>query len=557
MKRFFLPLIFVLGLLLRVMFLARFPIGFTPDEASFGYDAYSILKTGKDQWGVELPLVLKSFGDYKAPLQTYLQIPFIALGGLNKITVRLPNAIFGSFSVLATYLLVKEIRKKHFDIKSNFPELLSALFVAISPWHVMMSRGAFEANLTTFLIPLGIYCFLKALEKEKYLILSTIIFGLNLFSYHSAKFVTPLLVGFLILFYKKDVKKISLKKLLLSLGIFSVFIGLMLYTFSLGAGKRAADVNILKGSLQSAAKERIDVVNSGVNPFLARVIYNKYFFALKRLSSNYSQYFSPQFLFVNGAAETTYGMNPGRGTLYMVETIFIISFILFGFKYFKGFLPIIFWLLISPIPAALSSGPGFAANRAVIMIPAIQIISAFGLWLLIDKIKSYKYLKVVKISILSVFIVSFLYFVQEYFFLSPTKQAKGMLNGNLEVSYWLKENSEEYSQVVVSKRLSEPHIFLAFAEKYDPQKYQEESKNWNFEDLELSWVDQIPNYSLGRYLFRNVDLPIDRKRINSLLIGRKEEFTEEIIPIMQFKYPDGETSIMVVDTNQNLYAKVN
>lgn len=557
MKRFLLPLILVLGFVLRVLFLGRFPIGFTPDEASFGYDAYSILKTGRDQWGSSMPLLLKSFGDYKAPLQTYLQIPFIALGGLNKVTVRLPNALLGSLSILVTFLLVKEIRKKHFEIKNNLPEVLSALFVAISPWHIMMSRGAFEANLTTFLMPLGIYFFLKALKNNKFLLISAIVFSLNLFSYHSAKFVTPLIVGFLIYFYRKDLIKVPTKKIIISGLVFSLFTFLMLYTFSLGAGKRVTDVNILKGSLQSAAEERISAVNNGLNPIVARGIYNKYFYALKRLSSNYFQYFSPQFLFTNGANETTYGMNPGRGTLYLVEIIFIISFFLFGVVYFKGFLPIIFWILISPIPAALSSGPGFAANRAVIMIPAIQIISAFGFYLLIEKIKGFKYSKLVNNILYGVILVSFLFFVEEYFLMSPIKQAKGMLSGNLEVSTWLKENVNKGSNVIVSRRLSEPHIYIAFSEKYNPIDYQKNTKEWNFEELGLNWVDQIPDYKLGNYLFRNIDWLVDSKRENVLMVGRPEEFPEDMSPLMIFYYPDGSPSIYVVDINQNIYAKNN
>lgn len=555
MKRFFVPLIFFLGLVVRVLFLNRLPIGFTPDEASFGYDAYSILKTGKDQWGIQFPLVLKSFGDYKAPLQTYLQIPFIALGGLNKISVRLPNAILGSLSVIVTYFLVKEIRKRHLKVNSNLLETLAALFVAISPWHVMMSRGAFEANLTTFLMPLGIFFFIKALNKPKYLLISAIVFSLNLFSYHSAKFVTPLVVGFLIYFYKKDIKKIPVKNIFCSTFVFLVFLILMFYTFFLGAGKRVADVSILKGSLQSAAEERIKAVNSGMNPIIARGIYNKYYFALKRLSSNYFQYFSPQFLFTNGAAETTYGMNPGRGTLYLVEIIFLFSFILLGGKYLKALLPIIFWLMISPIPAALSTGPGFAANRAVIMIPAVQIISAFGLWLLIVKLKSFQLGRILTNTLILIIFISFLHFVQEYFFLYPVKQANGMLFGNLEATYWLKDNAEDYSEIVISRRLSEPHIYIAFAERLNPKDYQKNSKNWNYEELKLGWVDQIPNYQLEKYLFRNIDWPIDSKRQNALLVGKEEEFPEDIDPLKTFYYPDGSVSIVIFDTTPNIYAK--
>ena len=195
MKRFILPLILVVAFVLRVTWLDKYPAGFTPDEASFGYDAYSILKTGNDQWGHTLPIVLESFGDFKSPLYAYLTIPSVAIFGLSKFAVRLPNALLGTLAVLVVYLLTKEL------FKDKKLAVVAALMLAISPWHIMLSRGAFEANLTTFFLPLGILLFLK----ERYT-LSAIILGLNLFTYHSAKLVTPLIVGFMVFLYRDRLK---------------------------------------------------------------------------------------------------------------------------------------------------------------------------------------------------------------------------------------------------------------------------------------------------------------------------------------------------------------
>ena len=147
MKKWALAGIIILGFILRVVALNRFPVGFTPDEASFGYDAYSLLQTGKDQWGNTFPVVLKSFGDFKAPLYSYLAVPFVALLGLTKEAVRLPNVLVGIGAILVTYLVVKKLTDEKIG-------LMAAFLLAISSWHIMMSRGAFEANLTTFFIPL-------------------------------------------------------------------------------------------------------------------------------------------------------------------------------------------------------------------------------------------------------------------------------------------------------------------------------------------------------------------------------------------------------------------
>ena len=103
-------IVFSLGLFLRLFRLDRYPAGFTPDEAAQGYSAYSILKTGKDEWGKPFPLNLRSFGDFKPPLQTYLIIPSVFLLGLNELAVRLPNALIGSLAILDLTTLAQLIK---------------------------------------------------------------------------------------------------------------------------------------------------------------------------------------------------------------------------------------------------------------------------------------------------------------------------------------------------------------------------------------------------------------------------------------------------------------
>src|SRR5260221_3091030 len=109
MRKWLIIGIVLLGFLLRALSISNHPVGFTPDEASFGYDAYSILKTGRDQWGQAMPSVFKSFGDDKLPAYTYLVVPFVATFGLNETAVRLPNAILGTLAIVVVYLLVFEM----------------------------------------------------------------------------------------------------------------------------------------------------------------------------------------------------------------------------------------------------------------------------------------------------------------------------------------------------------------------------------------------------------------------------------------------------------------
>ena len=520
MRRFWLPAIIFLAFVLRIVNLGNTPSGFTPDEASFGYDAYSLLKTGKDQWGKPWPIVLESFGDFKSPLYAYLTMPSVAVFGLNKFAVRFPNAIIGTLAVLVVYFLTKKL------FKEKKLAIVAALLLAISPWHLPLSRGAFEANLTTFFLPLGILFFLK----KKFFVLSALVFGLNLFTYHSAKIVTPLVVIFLIILYKK------LNPMFLL--IFSAFVGVTIYSFILGAGRRAGDINIYKGSLLEAAEVRIAKINSGANPLLARAVYNKYTITLKRFAVNYTSYFSPRFLFLKGPAEATYGMLPGKGVLYPIESIFLAAFFYYLVKSRnKQYWFILFWILVAPLSASLTQGIGYAANRVAVMMPAIQIASALGAMQLFKNIKKQKIIIAV-VGLALLFAVGS--FIKNYFN-SKYINSKAMLYGNLEVMDYLSQNYPK-EKIIVSTQLSEPQIYWAFATKTDPETYQKATEGWNYKEANLPFLDQLPLYQLGNVSFKRIDWKQDSK-VADVIVGRPEEFPKDVTQTEVIYYPDGTSAI--------------
>src|SRR3972149_7127291 len=142
----------IVAVILLAAALRFFALGANPpspywEEAALGYDAYSILKTGKDFHGNSWPLVaFESFGDYKPSLYFYAAVPSIAVFGLNTFAVRFPSAFFGSLTVFLVFLLLKSMLPK----KLSAVAPLAALFLAISPWHILVSRVGFETNLGLF-----------------------------------------------------------------------------------------------------------------------------------------------------------------------------------------------------------------------------------------------------------------------------------------------------------------------------------------------------------------------------------------------------------------------
>jgi len=178
----------ILAAILRLPLLDRFPTGITIDEAGLGDSAYSILKTGKDEWGDFLPLNPRSFGDYKPPVFMYLLVPSIAVFGLTEVAVRLPSAIAGILTVWIVFLLVCDL------FKNRNLGLLAGFLLAISPWHVYYSRLGWESNVGLMFFILGIWLFVKGLGEGKFLVLSMLSFGFSAMSYHSFKLLVPLMV---------------------------------------------------------------------------------------------------------------------------------------------------------------------------------------------------------------------------------------------------------------------------------------------------------------------------------------------------------------------------
>lgn len=568
--------------LLRIWSLSSYPAGFNADEASFGYDAYSLLKTGKDQWGEPWPLTLRSFGDFKLALYTYLAIPSVAVFGLNEFAVRLPNAILGSLAVLVTFLLVRQLRlRSKLEIGKCLPaegsaqagklEILAALLLAISPWHVSLSRGAFEANLTTFFTPLGVWCFLNGIKDPRWMLFAAIAFGLNLFSYHSARLFTPLLLLVLIWTAKRELAggdtpiRMGVSHYRWPILIFSLFVLLAAYTVFTGAGTRGADIAIFNptDNWSAVSDRRYEAVLQGLPDNIARVFSNKVIYTTGQLLNNYLSYFSPQFLFAQGVGEATYGLIPGQGMLYLAE----IPLILFAIWFFAkkpskemGF--ILLWIALAPIPAALTKGVGLAGNRTATMMPAIQILSAYGGIILFQEIakrwRGFRSKRILLSCYLAILLVSLTLFLESYIYHAPRVNAPSMAYGWRGAFKYLNTVDSEYREIIVSRSFSEPQIFVGFYKAWDPGDYQKETKDWlRYKKEKLLFVDQLGEYHLGKYTIREIRYPEDQDLTSVLLVGRPRDFPKDVPARKAIYYPDGKPAILIIVPSDKKYAQSN
>lgn len=472
LKYFFLGIIVLVAFLLRFYQLGVNPPSLTWDEVAWGYNAYSLGIDGKDEFGRFLPVdYLESFGDFKPPVYAYLDILPIKIFGLTEFAVRVPSALFGTGTVLLSYFLIVLCFYK--SKQKEIYGLLTALFLAISPWHILLSRAAFEANVANFFIVLGVMLFFLAVRKNAWFLLGSFIaLILSAYTFNTARIVSPLLLGFLVICFSS----FFLKHIRVSLFAFSVsvIISLPLFFFLLTpqAKLRYNEVNIFSDPyIVTHSNELIE--NSG-NTSWSKIIHNRRFGYAVSYVKHFFDNFSPMFLFVRGDGNPKFSIQD-TGQMYLWEFPFFIAGILFLFKKKEGYWFVIpYWLLISIVPAAAARETPHAL-RIESALPTFQFFSAYGLFWVIASLNysfkkiNLKYVLVGLIVCIAVF--QFIYFVYNYFVHYPKEFSGDWQYGYKQAIDYVQKHPE-YKSVVMTNALGRPYVYVLFYGQYSPLQFR-------------------------------------------------------------------------------------
>ena len=533
-------LILILASLLRLLFLAKVPPALNWDEVSMGYSAYSLSLTGADEWGNKMPLFFRSYGEWKSPVYIYLLVPFIKIFGLNAWGVRLPAAIAGILAVYLTYLIGKRLYGEHVG-------LWSAFFLAVSPWHLMLSRPGFEAGVALAAILAGIYFFLQSIKyvegkQLKFYILYTIFyilfFGLAPYTYNSAKVVVPLLV--VILLYLKR-SEIGFKRILLILtALFVIAIPILSSIKSGVSQKRYAQVGI---TTDAELTEKFYEYRKTfpAPPVVSRVIFSKYSFFVVKLIDNYFSYLTPNFLIISAGNRPQHSI-PYHGVLYFSE----FAFLCVGIWTFRKkqdslkYLPF-FLIGLGIIPAATTKEP-YHVLRSILTIPGWQFLAGLGMTHL-QKIK-FSRLKVVNLLLF----VEVSCFMLLYFTWYPRAFAREWQFGYKEVIEYITKLPRDYDQIIFTKWYGEPQLFLAFYSQMDPYEYQRKNKDLiRYENQGLSWLDQLDTYQIGNYTFQYLEWHGQGDDRRNLYIGKDDDFWPETDLKKTIYFPDSSVAFKIVE----------
>jgi len=530
-NKVFLFLIILLGFILRIYNISSAPPSLNWDEVSHGYNAYSILKTGRDEWGQFLPLTnFRAYGDYPLPLNLYLTIPSILFLGLSEFSIRFPHVLMGTLTILATYFLTYGVTRK------RSISLLASLLFAVEPWSLFSSRFVVQSNpATLFLISAGALFVNR--DKHKYFLpLSFTAFLTTLFSYHATRIFTPIFLLFIV--RKEILSALRVDKIVrvLSVAILAlVMITTQIVLLSKDAQARARWLFLIDDTAVSRIIEKRN--ESQLPEFATRLLYNRPTYFLKEFTKNYLGYFSPRFLFINGGTQYQFSV-PNHGILYLANLPFFylgLGILLMKSLKSKSYRFLLLWLILSPIPASITNEK-FAVIRATTMLPIPMILSALGLISSVNWLKQFKLLETKYKIIYVIYFVFLAGFVENYLniYFNDYKKAFSWSwqYGYKEVFNYAKENYSKYDKIVITKKYGEPHEFLLFFWPWDPAKYRNDSNLIRFNQSNWFWVDRF-----DKFYFVN-DWNIPKEEWQSFVLESGMEFNCENQKCLLITSPD-------------------
>jgi 4-amino-4-deoxy-L-arabinose transferase-like glycosyltransferase len=529
--------VIILSFIIKVYSLDKSPPSVGFDEAALGYNAYSILKTGKDEYGNFMPLSLRSFNDYKPALYAYLSIPFIAVMGLNEISTRMVSVVAGTFSLLFLYFFLNEF------VKNKYLRWFVFVVLAFQPWRIHFSRVALEANLSACFFVIGAWFLYKnsflIKEKKRKIKMLTIpfFFALSAYSYHGARAAVP---AFIVLFlfdpfklffvrkfekYKKWLLKFRLKYFYLLLIFILFLIPIFVVNKSSQILTRFRQENVFYRYSPFTPSE---LLTEGKNAWL-NLENNPLYYFMGIMTGHMLSYFSP----INLGGRIFYWVKnsvqhiPSFSMLGWAEVIVFVFGIVNLIKNFRlkaknRFL--VYWILAGAAPAALTWN-WFHPLRSMNIYVALELIIALGfvsLFGILKKRLGKSLFKIIcMISIFFFSLTALFTIISEYNYATAINHGEYQPGGFKEGVPILAKLQDNYDEVIIDSPHAQSYIFFLFYQSFNPEIVQ-------------SYTDQRPkpgvegnlNFDFYKYKFEKYNWT-EQKNKSKILIWTNSEVKEE------------------------------
>lgn len=464
--------VIVLAAITRLYHLASQPPGLYWEEVALGYDAYSILKTGRDFHGHPWPIVaFESFGDWKPAGYFYAAAAAEFFFGLTALAVRMPSALAGIGLVVVALLIAHEV----FDDKKQKVWLTgsAALVVALSPWAIQFSRVGFEANLATFFSGLGVWFLLKGRNQSWLWLAAAVSLSLSMYTYHSARIFVPLLVATFGLIFWKRVKanwQWTVGAGLLGIVLVSPILA------SLGSpqiGHRFQETNAFTEVAPIIQTNELRQADG--NTLLARLAHHRYWYYSETFLRNLLTHFDPNYLFIKGDSNLRHSTGQ-VGVFYLIEAVFLVwGLATIARKPEKKTVFLLIWWLLALVPAALTKAVPHAL-RTLSAIPAPQLIVAYGVVTLNSQVITRFKLKPwlwggIVVGLYGLSAGRYLY---DYFGDYTRRSMSWWQVGYQEMIEYVAAHEDQYDRIFISRLHGRPSMYYFFYNQVDPELVQAE-----------------------------------------------------------------------------------
>jgi 4-amino-4-deoxy-L-arabinose transferase-like glycosyltransferase len=461
-----------IGLLLRTILFGAIPPGLNQDEAAAGYEAYSLLLTGKDKWGNIWPGYFIAWGAGQNVLYSYLLLPVIHFFGLNTLSVRSINLIFGILSIPLLYQFTKNIFSKRVAYTVAF-------LIAINPWHIMLSRWALESNLLPFFTLLGFYTIDRALAfkaSPRQRIFCLVPWAIALYAYGVFYLTLPVLFFLIFKTYKDKILE-HRNQWIAAILVFSVLISpIILFTLK----------NVI---------------------FRSDLFFEKYLpFSIPLLTSTPLRNINPisniEFLLNGFQDNNIWNHIPGVPSFYTIAFPFLCIGIhlLRNQKNSPQQSKLLVSWLFSCLPLLFISSLNI--NRANSVFLPVMVISVIGFEAILKQFKDTHYRNLFKKIIIYWVLISSILFTANYF-LFYSEKAYDAFNYGLESAFrTAKTKALPSEKILITDAIKLPYVYILFFDRYSPANFQK----FNHHSLDKDGIYKVQSF--GRYYFNpdNLDL---------------------------------------------------
>lgn len=520
-------LIIFFGSFIRLYRIDSIPHGLQQDELSIGYNAYSILKTGKDEHGKTMPLQFIAFGEYKLPVSIYATVPFIYIFGLNEIAVRLPFAIVGIATIIVFTLIIRELFLENDN--RHRAMTIGAFLLATNPWHIFFSRAAFEVTIALFFLCLFLLLFFVFLRKKQSLIFySSIVSGmLAFYTYNTMRLIIPLL--FISSFY---IIRINKKQFGIALMIISLLVLPFLITLS-------DSTSAVSGTLiHSSARIQAELIETrsymaNIHPLIQKIFFSIPMQTIVVFIKNILNNINASFYLLYGPSHGNHGIGThGLFFIYQLPLFLIgIVFYLKNKTMQTTFLLLVVFFTIIATAVTRESPYG---TRSFFIVPTIFVITTMG--------ALYVWRWIVKRSVsMKCFIIGIVSFLAVYegttYALSYTQRfprayAKEWRSADKALIAYLQEKNDEYDRIIIDPEANLLYISYLFYSKTDPNEF--------INSVEREKPDNEGFINVKKFInveYRSIHWEEDLKKKRTIFITRPENKPETAQKFKTFYYP--------------------